>query len=120
MVAQEVPAADASITIDRRSNPRASCADRRAAKPFESNQTLVNCASPSTILYPTGCCIHEFATRMKYPDAQLPNTTIQSVARCNRGESRFQPDHSPRNVDSNITPPTSSQEAPQDVAVEPR
>ena len=40
---------------------------------------------------------------MKYPDAQLPSTTIQIVARCRRGESRFQPKiHSPRNVDSSM------------------
>jgi len=33
----------------------------------------------------------------------VPSTAIQSVARCTRGESRFQPKiQSPRNVDSSM------------------
>ena len=92
-----------STTIDPKIRPaRIVCKYARSANPFErSAQTLVSCASPLTILYPTGCCIHEFATRMKYPDNQVPSTAIQSVVRCRRGERRFQPKiQSPRKVDS--------------------
>ena len=40
---------------------------------------------------------------MKYPDAQLPATAIQIVARWTRGESRFQPKiQSPRKVASSM------------------
>ena len=56
-----------NITIDPKINPASIvCTYARSANPFDrSAQTLVSCASPLTILYPTGCCIHEFATRMK-------------------------------------------------------
>ncbi len=56
-----------SITIDPKMSPASIvCRYARSAKLFErSAQTLVSCASPFTILYPTGCCIHELATRMK-------------------------------------------------------
>ena len=36
------------------------------AKLFVSSaDTLVSCALPSTTVYPTGCCIHEFAVRIR-------------------------------------------------------
>src|SRR6476661_5771646 len=94
-----------SITSDPKIRPaRIVCRYARSANPFETSaQTLVSCASPFTILYPTGCCIHEFATRMKYADPQLPSTTSQIVARCTLGGRRFQPKiQSPRNVDSSM------------------
>src|SRR5579859_3716009 len=51
--------------------------------------------------YPTGCCIHELATRMKYPDSAVPIAAIQMHAACTRCGSRSQPKiHSPRKVDS--------------------
>ena len=98
---QQIP----SITIDPKIRPASIvCTYARSANPFDrSAHTLVSCASPSTILYPTGCCIHEFATRMKYPDSHDPRTAIHSVARCTRGDRRFQPKiHSPRNVASSM------------------
>src|SRR5690242_8283442 len=47
---------------------------RSANELVSSAETLVRCASPFTIVYPTGCCIHELATRMKYPDSHVPAT----------------------------------------------
>ena len=68
---QQIP----SMTIDPKIRPASIvCRYARSANPLDrSAQTLVSCASPFTILYPTGCCIHEFATRMKYPDIHEPS-----------------------------------------------
>ena len=77
--------------------------------------TLVSCASPFTILEPTGCCIHEFATRMKYVENHVPTTAIQSVARCSRGDRMSRPKiHNPRNVASrkNAASPSIANGAP--------
>ena len=60
--------------------------------------------------------MNEFATRMKYADSHVPSTAIQSVARCSRGESRFQPKiHTPRNVASrkNAARPSIASGAPK-------
>ena len=54
-----------------------------------SFQKLVISARPLTILYPTGCCIHEFAARMKYADRADPNAASQMVARCQPSEIRL-------------------------------
>ena len=56
---------------------------------------------PSVNVTPTGCCIHEFAARMKYAEAMLASENAHAHARCTRLGSRSQPKiHSPRNVDS--------------------
>ena len=68
------------------------------------------------ILYPTGCCIHEFAARMKYAEAVDPIATSQIVARCTFGFRRSQPKiQSPRNVDSmkNAASPSIASGAPK-------
>src|SRR5262245_65975360 len=60
--------------------------------------------------------MNEFATRMKYADSQVPITAVQSVARCSRGESRFQPKiQRPRKVDSrkNAARPSIASGAPK-------
>ncbi len=98
---QQIP----SMMIDPKIRPaRIVCRYARSANPLDrSAQKLVRCASPSTILYPTGCCIHEFATRMKNADSHDPATAIHSVARCTRGDRRFQPKiQRPRNVASSM------------------
>jgi len=51
--------------------------------------------------YPTGCCIHELAARMKYALIKVPMCTTQMHARWMRRGSRSQPKiHRPRKVDS--------------------
>ena len=88
-----------------------------------SAQTSVSVASPPVTVEPTGRCIHELATRMKYAESQVPSATSQIVARWTRGERRSQPNtQSPRNVASSAnaarpsiasgapkTPPTNSE-----------
>ncbi len=50
---------------------------------------------------PTGCCIHEFAARMKNAERLVAIATAQMHARCTFLLRRSQPKiHSPRNVDS--------------------
>src|SRR3974377_2133846 len=44
-----------------------------------SSQKLVITARPWTILYPTGCCIHELAARMKYADSADPKAATRHV-----------------------------------------
>src|SRR5438034_306973 len=45
------------------------CPKAQSANVAESSdQTLVSTAWPFSTLEPTGCCIHEFATRMKYAE----------------------------------------------------
>ena len=76
----------------------------QTAKRFESSaQTLVSSALPFATVEPTGRCIHEFATMMKYAESQLPTANAYAVARCTRGDSRSQPKiQRPRNVDSSM------------------
>ncbi len=58
-------------------------------------------ARPLTISVPTGCCIQEFATRMKYAERIVASEAHQMVARWMRLGRRPQPKiHKPRNVDS--------------------
>src|SRR4051794_26064988 len=53
--------------------------------------------------------MNELATRMKYADIHVPITASQSVARCTRGESLFQPKiQTPRNVASRKNAPSPS------------
>ncbi len=56
---------------------------------------------PSTNSAPTGCCIHEFAARMKYAEATVASENAHAHARWTRFGSRSHPKiHRPRNVDS--------------------
>ncbi len=83
-----------------------------------TGQIEVSSARPraSLIRKPTGCCIHEFAARMKYADSQVPTATAQIEARCSRGGSRSQPKiHKPMKVDSrkNASRPSIASGAPK-------
>ena len=43
---------------------------------------------PPTISWPTGCCMKEFVTRMKYPESQLPTNTPIAESMWSRAETR--------------------------------
>ena len=63
----------------------------------------VSSARPEASLnrYPTGCCMNEFAERMKYADRTVPMWTIHIVAACSFSGRRPHPKiHRPRNTDS--------------------
>ena len=71
---------------------------------------------PSLTADPTGRCIHEFATRMKYAESQVPIAATQIVARWSRLGRRSQPKiQSPRKVDSrkNAASPSIASGAPK-------
>jgi hypothetical protein len=68
------------------------------------------------IRYPTGCCIHELAARMKYAESNVPTAANQMHARWRRFGSFSQPKiHRPRNVDSrkNASRPSIASGAPK-------
>src|SRR3954468_1094552 len=70
---------------------------------------------PFSNVTPTGCCIHEFAARMKYADAIVASENAHAHARWTFFGSLSQPKiHSPRNVDStkNATRPSMASGAP--------
>ena len=78
----------------------------------------VSSARPVTGLTtePTGCCIQEFAARMKYAESTVPIAASQIVARWTLFESRPQPKiHRPRKVDSrkNASSPSIASGAPK-------
>ena len=79
-------------------------------------QTSVITGRPSGMSStPTGCCIHELATMMKYALIHEPITAIHSAARCRPLRIRPQPKiHTPRKVDStkNASRPSSASGAP--------
>ena len=83
-----------------------------------TDQIEVSSARPRAALIrnPTGCCIHEFAARMKYADSQVPTAVAQIVSRCRRGDSRSHPKiHKPMKVDSrkNASRPSIASGAPK-------
>src|SRR5271157_2801224 len=64
-------------------------------------QKSASSARPFLITYPTGCCIHEFATRIQYAEKLEAAKTNQMQVAWTFGESFFQPNiHRPMNVDS--------------------
>ena len=80
------------------------CATAHQAHSFPNTFVMLSITGrpvAGLILYPVGCCIHEFAMRMNVEDSQVPSTTSQIVARCTRGLRRSRPKiHRPMKVDS--------------------
>ena len=82
--------------------PAIVCEKATSAVLFVSTaQTSVIRGRPSTSATPTGCCIHEFATMMKYALSTEAPAAMARVRRWRRFGSRRQPKiQRPRNVDS--------------------
>ena len=98
---QETPSTTIAAVV---SPARITCAKAQRANRLESSsQMLVSSARPSTILYPTGCCIHEFATMMKKADSHAPERDEPHRRQVDARPSRFQPKiQRPRNVASSM------------------
>ena len=65
------------------------------------SQKLASCSVPSTVAWPTGCCMNALVAMMKYPESHEPAKSAAVAARYPTRPSLFSPYSTrPRKVDS--------------------